>query len=512
MRGFLTGLVLLLFSLALQADERAVDRSGFGEGPLWTALTDFEQRTLEAFPQAQQGDAEALFALYLLASGEVRTEAGFRQHREQFTDRLEEIDSRVSGVTDERELGRELLDAMHAVYLSGRIAGGDGLLASYDADQSQLSRVLTDGVYNCISSSLLYISLAQRYGLSTRGALLPSHAFVELLLSDGTMVEVETTAEDGFAVERDASQYGEADQEWFEERDLEVPSFQDYLERTIVSSAELGLENMWNQHASPERMSYADRMRLAEIHGHLRPQDHQAQKNRLIFYTREFEFLHEQQDEAALLALFELVGPYLDRMDRLSETREEAAQDSEFRNLLAWNQAARANVLMSGDRPGEGLQIARGQLDTLDEHVTEADRVRNNLYLALDAYAQRRASQRAFSRGREAFDGLETECAGHPACEGALTRLYAAWAQNYWSMSEWSSVVRVYSEYLSLSLDSLEESVLRGNLAAAFVNWANRDWFDEDREQAMAHLQRCVEQLPEAQVCASRLQEMKRVY
>ena len=48
---------------------------------------------------------------------------------------------------------------------------------SYDIKSSSLTELLDRGVYNCVSSSLLYNILARRLGLNVRGVEAPEHCF-----------------------------------------------------------------------------------------------------------------------------------------------------------------------------------------------------------------------------------------------------------------------------------------------------------------------------------------------
>jgi len=85
------------------------------------------------------------------------------------------------------EQGRELLAWLHKGVMS----------KGYVEKQTDMSGVLTESHYNCVSSATLYNIIARRLGLDARGIEVPDHAFT--ILYDGTdHVDVETTTSGGF--------------------------------------------------------------------------------------------------------------------------------------------------------------------------------------------------------------------------------------------------------------------------------------------------------------------------
>jgi len=493
------------------AAEREFDRSGFGARnlPVWSQLTDFEYRTINDYADARDGDADALLALFVVASGNVRTEVEFEQIRQQFQTGLDQLQSSLATADSDRARGEQIHHGLHRIFYQPTT---NDVLSAYDADQSQLTRIFSDGVFNCISSSLLYIATAHHFGLQTSGVLLPSHAYVKLELDSGEQIAIETTSVDGFDQNHDRAFY-ERNARWFIERDLQPPSYENHLQRRVVSAAELGLENMWNQHVDPERMAYQDRMRLAEIKGHLQPDDHEAQKNRMIYYTREFEHLERSGNLDTLQRLFSHIEDYMTAMEGMAQ-RTPASEDAVFQSLFAWLQAARANTWVHGDQPGRAAQLIRSELTRLNEfsgEIEELDSIINNLHVALARYAQRRTTSQAFPQAREAFSGMEAECADSVTCRDALTRVYAEWAAFYWSFQEYSDAIDLYEEYLALNLGSDNEPVIRSNMASAYINLAEKQWFDEDRETAIDTLQACVNRLDEP-LCEQQLQAMRNAF
>ncbi|MDR0583333.1 MAG: hypothetical protein LBG57_03170 [Treponema sp.] len=71
------------------------------------------------------------------------------------------------------------------------------LLKSYSALQTRMDMLLTSGRYNCVSSAVLYLILAQSAGLEARGVMTKDHAFVTVQAA-GQWIDVETTNPYGF--------------------------------------------------------------------------------------------------------------------------------------------------------------------------------------------------------------------------------------------------------------------------------------------------------------------------
>ena len=71
------------------------------------------------------------------------------------------------------------------------------VLDSYNFDQTRLDLMFKTGVYNCVSSSLLYLALAKDFGLDARVQETKDHAFIILYLP-GSQITVETTNPYGF--------------------------------------------------------------------------------------------------------------------------------------------------------------------------------------------------------------------------------------------------------------------------------------------------------------------------
>ncbi len=92
----------------------------------------------------------------------------------------------VADVSDQSALAERALTFLHK-----------NLFTSYSVLQTRVDTTLETGVYNCVSSAVLYLILARSVGLSVGGVRTSDHAFNTVLVN-GQQVDVETTNPYGF--------------------------------------------------------------------------------------------------------------------------------------------------------------------------------------------------------------------------------------------------------------------------------------------------------------------------
>ncbi len=92
----------------------------------------------------------------------------------------------VANVTSQAELGEKALIFLHKNLFSG-----------YSTLQTRVDTALDTGIYNCVSSAVLYMIVARSVGLSVAGVRTTDHAFCTVLIN-GQPVDVETTNPLGF--------------------------------------------------------------------------------------------------------------------------------------------------------------------------------------------------------------------------------------------------------------------------------------------------------------------------
>ena len=97
-----------------------------------------------------------------------------------------DVTRRFSERGAERELADDLLRYLHQKYLK-----------RYDAPVTGLDTLLDSGVFNCVSSSILYMIASDALHVETQGVRTKDHAFIKVLIA-GTWYDVETTSSYGF--------------------------------------------------------------------------------------------------------------------------------------------------------------------------------------------------------------------------------------------------------------------------------------------------------------------------
>lgn len=488
----------------LDFEQLAFDRSGFGgaELPIWSGLNEFEDWASAQLPAARSGDADALLALYLLASGERFETTEYLRYRNRMNAWLEELP--LSGDPDRRARdARRLFVGMHSEYFGSEYSS-TGMPDNYLEEQSQLARIFETGEFNCISSALLYLVAARKLDLDVEGVVLPSHAFVQVELP-GEIIEIETTSFNGFGITHDEAFYALDANEWFDQRDLEPPSYQDYLAREIMSPYELGLFNMINQHTAEERMPYQDRMRLAELRGHLLPGDESAQKSRLAYYYQEFAYLREQGNYRTARRMYQRIGPWL------TDLESGGPGDWELPALLTAVQAQMADTLARTGETEAALALARRLLQTR-EFPEEVGSVESHLFAVISGYAVELADREDYPSARLAFDALELQCLQNKVCNSGLAQVYSAWALHFVDSKNWERSADIYREYLLLDSSSKLSEHFVTNLERVYLNWAASEEWHGQWETAMAVLNQCTQMLATAPQCEVALQQLDDKY
>lgn len=515
---FIVVFILLLTSESVLANTSAdrqtleFDRSHHGRSvfPLWSPLSKLEEFALSSQEQASQGEANALLAFYIVASGNQRDINFFHQTNKRIDEVLERAAKQLNRKKHPSQKAEIIYQAMHEQFFANDNSGNT--LAAYDADQSQLTQVFSTQSFNCISSSLLYLVLARKLNLPVEGVLLPSHSYVQLQEKNKN-IEIETTSIYGFDVEHDQEYYDNTDQQWFAERNLEPTTYQDYLNREVVSAYELGLHNMWSQHTSPDRMSYQDRFRLAEIRAYLQHDDIVAQKNRLNFYLQELAHLNRELNLADTPRLVDIIDNYL------AHQNDEQWHDPDYLSLKIGVQTEIALAKITGGNLEQGFRLAKQLIQQLDKDDSKQERLQNNLYVVLSHFIQkslqannqeqRRAYDDTYSSLRLSLIDVENGCVQNPACSHSFGQLYAQWAQLFWNQKDWRNAGRILTEYLQFNIDNENTPIFKQNAELAYVNDAKQILWDGEWEEALGRLESCVELLPFQTSCSKEIKHIK---
>ena len=106
--------------------------------------------------------------------------------KDRLTGLLLKFRAEVVDVSDQGALAERALTFLHR-----------NLFTSYSVTQTRVDTALESGVYNCVSSAVLYLALARSVGLSVSGVRTTDHAFDSVLVN-GQQLDVETTNPYGF--------------------------------------------------------------------------------------------------------------------------------------------------------------------------------------------------------------------------------------------------------------------------------------------------------------------------
>ncbi len=128
-----------------------------------------------------QSEIEADDFLYsvLLASG--ASEEEIASYSSMLNSLCEEIVPSLVTCADEEEAADRLLVFIY-----------DKLLSKYNISQTRVDTAVETGVYNCVSSALIFMFFAKKAGIPVVAVETPAHAFCTIV-SGGSFIDVETT-------------------------------------------------------------------------------------------------------------------------------------------------------------------------------------------------------------------------------------------------------------------------------------------------------------------------------
>ena len=128
--------------------------------------------------------------LSLYASGVDLASPSGRQYEESLIRAVNQFLSMKDIPSDSTQRGEYILSYLYKT-----------ILRSYSERQTKVDTALNTGIYNCVSSAVLYTTFAIASGLDVRGVLTHDHAFVTLNVGNASstnLIDIETTNEYGF--------------------------------------------------------------------------------------------------------------------------------------------------------------------------------------------------------------------------------------------------------------------------------------------------------------------------
>ncbi|MCE9607204.1 MAG: hypothetical protein K8U03_20145 [Planctomycetia bacterium] len=138
-------------------------------------------------------DRVPLLDAALLAGGtsDARALETYRRRFEHWVAELQ-VSGRIVG--NERDRARGVLEYLHSRVLTG----------GFRDTSTKLDEAFEHGRFNCISSVILFRTLAARFGLTVHGVEVPGHAYAVVEAADESFI-VQTTCRDWFAADGDTS-------------------------------------------------------------------------------------------------------------------------------------------------------------------------------------------------------------------------------------------------------------------------------------------------------------------
>lgn len=152
----------------------------------------FPQDVLELSQSSGSFSADEVFKLSLLFSEcPLESEEGVNC-LERFEQLKQKVQSKDFINLDSEARGRAVLKLLYSEFLT-----------TYNFNQTRINVALQTGVYNCVSSALLYMALAKAAGLEVRGQKTSEHAFCTVYIPGSKAgqykkIDVETTNPYGF--------------------------------------------------------------------------------------------------------------------------------------------------------------------------------------------------------------------------------------------------------------------------------------------------------------------------
>ncbi len=482
---------------------------------IWSPLSSLEQQFLNDWAKGLNNDPDTLLTLYWIAAGHSDT-AELARVRKTLQEATAGFNANLG---DERNAERQaslLNHWMHATFLGQgqtqakpqtsphgveedsrtRTPEDDRPGPGYREAQSEVATLLATGDFNCISASLLYALLLRYSGLDGEGALLPTHAFIEVDNPAGKAIEVETTSPHGINPERSPDSYARAAAAWRSHSALAAPTYADYRAREKVAFWQLGTRNMLHQHTHPDRMSAADRGRLAEISAYLDPTYEGAQINRLYFLVEEAGRLMAAQKSAELHRLIERVYATV-RRDAASFSPDSPLQDNLFSLQLY-------GLISSAEQDATDYfnQLLADSLNN-PRAPAQTTRWRQNLLHALKIRLEKHTGLADADLGRDLLESLAQHFPqGEPETNtfAALTAFfYHRLAYQSAQQQDWPNAVALLEQLIGLDYAPQDRTETDTRLGIAYANWGQTE-ARHTREAALGLLLQC-EALHSAAVC-----------
>ena len=427
-------------------DDPALVRPGYGSnGDLhtWFPLTEPEIAAVQGIAAAKAGDAHALLALAIFASGDKRDAANYAAYQKRVDAFVADLRPTVEKADDWHK-GYELNRAMHRVFFNGPKHGD---LGSYELEQNRLTGIFDKGNYNCISSAMLYAILARSFGLPVRGVTVPTHAFIEMGLPGAKILEVETTSDTGYDWVHDAKFYDQASAKWAADRGLPAVTLSDYKARAIIEPYVLmanGMADELSRAYQAKRPADVASGRLAEIAAILDPESADDAEYPAYFYQEDARDLFDQKASRTTAMMFDVLGPTVTALSaKWSKNPKVMEQLASLRFYFSY-------ALGIVGRGEEALAIADDMLDHIDPSWKEAEVLHANFLNRIEDAMLAHIRKSEFAAARNVIDKRLDLCRADKTCAENLTVLYRNWSRVYQNQGDWQVARQKLQECLGV--------------------------------------------------------------
>ena len=419
-------------------DDPATLRPGHGNAELhtWWPVAAPELGALQGIDRARQGDARALLALAILASGDHRDAASYATFQDRVDRFTAELRPTLDAAADDWHRGYELHRAMHRVFFGGERTE----LGSYDFNQMRVTGIFTSGRYNCLSSAMLFLVLARGFGLPVRAVIVPTHVFVEMGPPGGKTIEIETTSPTGFDWVHDERFYREEAGRWSNNRGLRPVTLEEYQHRTIVEPYRLMATALLDGRlAATDR----ERLRFYELAALIDPDDVEAARDRVQSYVNEAVDLYEARAWRTMVKLFDTVAPVIDEIG--GTTRDGKTQEA-----VSWANWNYAHALMIVGRTDQAMARTNAGLDKLDTGWPDADKLKINYLALLDDRLGELIAKKDYPGALQAVIRHRDVCRADKICAGNIGVVYGNWSIEHQNAGDWQSARQVLQECVSV--------------------------------------------------------------
>jgi hypothetical protein len=273
-------------------------------------LTDFDVFAINKIELCREGDPEALFVMALLASGNVTSMGQYREYARKLDKYIRLIENNDT-ISDPFLRAKNIYSGIHTYFFKSY--DGSNTHLSYDFDQSQLSGIFSSGLYNCISSSLLTISVFARLGYHVKGVLIPYHSYIQLMLNDSVKIDIETTNIEGFDSQYSEIKFNRLCHYLYDNLDIELKP-DDFQKKQLVDPYELIAANMNCQHLDSDAIDQSVVNKLVQVRAILNPESHEAQKDLIILYHNTFVDLVDVGCSTIAISFVNVIIPVINRI------------------------------------------------------------------------------------------------------------------------------------------------------------------------------------------------------